>query len=219
MLGHGTEIGRFGCKNRPSVMDIFTMLCALQGHVALKRQMSTIGDVPLQTLKRSHRIWASSLQQEGFGRGDVWCPTVQHGTWVARFSNGVTTITGNTSCVGRALALLGFEVKRSIASREEVEKASRMQEAESVATTARARPLAAPQTTPASTPTPEQVLDAEILQSANELGYDAAKVRNWVNKKYGVTDGLDSLPDQDKHEVLKIFRERAQPSPAKPIRK
>jgi len=36
-----------------------------------------------------------------------------------------------TSCVGRALALLGFEIKRGIASREEMEKASRFQDSPS----------------------------------------------------------------------------------------
>ena len=125
MLGDGTEIGRFGCKNRPWVMDVFAMLCALQGHVALKRQFSSVGEVPLQTIKRTHRIWASSLRHEDAGRADVWCPTVEHGTWVARFSNGVTVLTGNTSSIGRALAMAGFEVKRGIASREEMEKSAR----------------------------------------------------------------------------------------------
>jgi hypothetical protein len=47
------------------------------------------------------------------------------------------------------------------------------------------------------------------LQSAGELGYDAAKVRKWVNTKFKVADGLESLSPQDKREVLKIFREKA----------
>ena len=125
LLGDGTERGVFGTKNRPWVMDIFAMLAALQGHVALKRRLSSVGDVPVQTLKRTSRIWASNLQIEDAGRADVWCPTVRYGTWVARFSNGVTTITGNTSAIGRALAFLNFETKRGIASREEMEKVTR----------------------------------------------------------------------------------------------
>jgi hypothetical protein len=123
MLGDGTERGRFGCKNRPWVMDVFAMLCALQGHVALKRRYSSVGEVPLQTIKRTRRIWASSLRRNDAGRADVWCPTVEHGTWVARFSNGVTVLTGNTSAVGRALAFLNFETKRGLARREQPEKA------------------------------------------------------------------------------------------------
>ncbi|MFL6227304.1 MAG: hypothetical protein ACJ741_00840, partial [Pyrinomonadaceae bacterium] len=106
-----------------------------------------------------------------------------------------------TSSVGRALALLGFEVKRGIASREELQKTARMQPA--------AQPKAA-----ATTPAPAREesaadLDRDILQSAGELGYDAAKVRKWVNTKFKVTDGLESLSPQDKREVLKTFRERA----------
>ena len=49
----------------------------------------------------------------------------------------------------------------------------------------------------------------QILQAAEELGYDASKVRKWVNQKYEVTGGLGSLTAHDKREVLKIFRERA----------
>ncbi|MDT7602428.1 MAG: hypothetical protein QOF61_425 [Acidobacteriota bacterium] len=106
-----------------------------------------------------------------------------------------------TSSVGRALALLGFEVKRGIASREELQKTARMQPASQAKTQAPAA---------AETPTQSAVdLDREILQSAGELGYDAAKVRKWVNQKFKVTEGLDSLSPQDKREVLKIFREKA----------
>lgn len=144
-----------------------------------------------------------------------------------------------TGAVGRALALLGFEVKRGIASREEMEKAARMQEERP----ARAREEGAPR---ASAPAPaappdrtareeeggeagaderpaaqpprpvaagdddSEALDAAIIRSANELGYDAVKVRKWVNQKYGVTGGLDSLTAQDKREVLQLFREQAQ---------
>jgi hypothetical protein len=47
------------------------------------------------------------------------------------------------------------------------------------------------------------------LQAAEELGYDAAKVRKWVNQKFEVTGGLGSLTPHDKREVLKIFTEQA----------
>src|SRR5207237_4541536 len=113
-----------------------------------------------------------------------------------------------TSCVGRALALLGFEVKRGIASREEIEKPLRMAAGRS------------PQA--AAEPSPEEQaarLDAEILQSAAQLGYDAAKVRNWVNKKFKVTDGLDALSPDLKREVLKTFRANAGQAQAKGTQK
>jgi hypothetical protein len=116
-----------------------------------------------------------------------------------------------TSSVGRALAMLGFEVKRGIASREELQKTARMQPSAAAAppvdrsTKAQtAAPVAAP-------PTAESAadLDREILEAAGSLGYDAAKVRKWVNQKFKVSDGLDTLTPELKREVLKIFRERA----------
>jgi hypothetical protein len=117
-----------------------------------------------------------------------------------------------TSSVGRALAMLGFEVKRGIASREEVQKSSRLEASASKAEAGVAT-KAAP-TASAKTPTPARAetqvdLDREILQAAEKLGYDATKVRKWVNQKFKVADGLESLSPQDKREVLKIFRERA----------
>ena len=62
-------------------------------------------------------------------------------------------------------------------------------------------------------------LDAQILRAAEELGYDAAKVRKWVNQKYEVTGGLGSLTPHDKREVLKIFQEQAARPQPKAARK
>jgi hypothetical protein len=147
---------------------------------------------------------------------------------------------GETSAVGRALAMLGFEVRRGVASREEMEKAARKQpERTAPAKTATAAAAAvtppAPQTpAPVKTATPlpaqsksssaaaEQPpddLDTRILRAAGELGYDAAKVRRWVNQKFEVTGGLTSLTDHDKREVLKIFSEQSRAAPAKTTRK
>ena len=129
-----------------------------------------------------------------------------------------------TSAVGRALALLGFEVKRGLASREEMEKVARVQTAartQEERAPQTEKPLTATATTPPAQTSPRAVeedagaLDASILQSAIALGYDAAKVRKWVNQKYEVTGGLDSLTTQNKREVLKIFREQAQAAAAK----
>jgi pyruvate/2-oxoglutarate dehydrogenase complex dihydrolipoamide acyltransferase (E2) component len=135
-----------------------------------------------------------------------------------------------TSSVGRALALLGFEVRRGVASREEVIRGAKKQQA-AMAPPATAAPVAAPAaaTPPAAatrperpSPPPERAdepapsspaaapeLDSQILQAAEELGYDAAKVRKWVNQKFEVTGGLASLTPHDKREVLKIFTEQA----------
>ena len=137
-----------------------------------------------------------------------------------------------TSSVGRALALLGFEVKRGVASREEIERGVRKGQAsaparqsarpapteEKAAIPAEKPAIPAESTAPArdtATAAGQPVeLDAQILQAAEELGYDAAKVRKWVNQKYEVTGGLGSLTAHDKREVLKIFREQSRPSKA-----
>jgi hypothetical protein len=118
-----------------------------------------------------------------------------------------------TGSVGRALALLGFEVKRGIASREELEKTSRMT-TDKAARASNAAPAATPIPAPAAAaPTEKSLnLDAEILQSAGALGYDAAKVRKWVDQKFKVTGGLDALSADDKREVLRVFREKASPA-------
>ena len=138
-----------------------------------------------------------------------------------------------TSSVGRALALLGFEVRRGVASREEVIRGAKKQQAAAAAaatperperpapaperaTPAPERPAPAPEKAPATPATPAEAgsdLDSLILQAAEELGYDAAKVRKWVNQKYEVTGGLGSLTPHDKREVLKIFTEQARPTP------
>jgi hypothetical protein len=123
-----------------------------------------------------------------------------------------------TSAVGRALALLGFEVKRGIASREELQKTARMQAAggsKAAGSPASGAAGSAGAKPPAAAPSAKEVeesgvdADKEILQTAEQLGYDAEKVRKWVNQKFKVTGGLESLSPQDKREVLKIFRERA----------
>ncbi len=124
-----------------------------------------------------------------------------------------------TSAVGRALALLGFEVRRGIASREEVEKAARPAQAERPATraaTAGSAPEAAA-SAPEEAPAEESAtkIDQDILHSAGELGYDAAKVKRWINQKFKVTGGLESIPLATKREVLKLFREQVSQLPAK----
>lgn len=146
-----------------------------------------------------------------------------------------------TSACGRALALLGFEVTRGVASREEMQKAARRQpQPEKAAPPPPPSKAAPPPLSPTPTPPPKpapaspppaareaapeqqqppQDLNAEILRVAGQLGFDAAKVRKWVNKKYEVTGGLDSLTDQDKREVLKLFRERVQEAAAKTPRR
>jgi hypothetical protein len=146
-----------------------------------------------------------------------------------------------TSSVGRALALLGFEVRRGVASREEVIRGAKKQQAAAAAApperpAAPSERTAAPSERPAAPPEraaapaekaapPESRadapadLDGQILQAAEELGYDAAKVRKWVNQKFEVTGGLASLTPHDKREVLKIFTEQARSPQPRSARK
>jgi pyruvate/2-oxoglutarate dehydrogenase complex dihydrolipoamide acyltransferase (E2) component len=119
-----------------------------------------------------------------------------------------------TSSVGRALALLGFEVRRGVASREEVIRGAKKQQAAAAAPQPERTPPPAERASAASGPREPQAaaapdLDSQILRAAEELGYDAAKVRKWVNQKFEVTGGLGSLTPHDKREVLKIFTEQA----------
>lgn len=123
-----------------------------------------------------------------------------------------------TGAVGRALALLGFEVKRGIASREELEKTARMtpdKTARAVNNAPAASTTPQPPPPPVATEERSVNLDAEILQSAGALGYDAAKVRKWIDQKFKVTGGLEALSDERKREVLRVFREKAAPTAAK----
>ncbi|HJQ32771.1 MAG TPA: hypothetical protein VJ866_11355 [Pyrinomonadaceae bacterium] len=155
---------------------------------------------------------------------------------------------GETSAVGRALALLGFEVRRGVASREEVIRGAKKQQAAAASASpersaapsersaapseraaapsgrtaapsersAASAERAAPPESSAAAPAD---LDGQILQAAEELGYDAAKVRKWVNQKFEVTGGLGSLTPHDKREVLKIFTEQARSPQPRPARK
>ena len=140
---------------------------------------------------------------------------------------------GETSAVGRALALLGFEVRRGVASREEIERGAKKRQAaarpteksapasEQPATPEKPVSQAAERATRQAAPDADAPadLDTQILSAAEELGYDAAKVRKWVNQKYEVTGGLGSLTPHDKREVLKIFREQAGRAQQKAARK
>ena len=132
-----------------------------------------------------------------------------------------------TSSVGRALALLGFEVRRGVASREEVIRGAKKQQAAAAPAQPErpARPESpSPPVERAAAPPPSPTdtgadLDSLILQAAEELGYDAAKVRKWVNQKYEVTGGLGSLTPHDKREVLRLFTEQARAPQPRPARK
>jgi len=103
-----------------------------------------------------------------------------------------------TSSVGRALALLGFEVRRGIASREEMEKSARG---------AAPRQKAAAQ--PAATDQTQSSLDAQIKQAWKDAGYEPEKLTPTLNKRFKVEGGLSSLSTEMKEQVLSGLRKGA----------
>ncbi|MBV9959374.1 MAG: hypothetical protein JO360_13190 [Acidobacteria bacterium] len=114
-----------------------------------------------------------------------------------------------TSSVGRALALLGFEVKRGIASREEMEKAARGGGgAKAKAATAQS-PAPASQTPQAAPDTRHATLDAQIRQAWKDAGYEPEKLTQTLNKRFKIEDGLNGLSTEMKEQVLSGLRKGA----------
>jgi hypothetical protein len=117
-----------------------------------------------------------------------------------------------TSSVGRALALLGFEVRRGIASREEMEKTVR---SGGGGGGAKSKAAAAQPSTPASqtaqaAPDAQQAsLDAQIRQAWKEAGYEPEKLTQTLNKRFKVDDGLNGLSTEMKEQVLSGLRKGA----------
>jgi hypothetical protein len=111
MLAEGDKKGSFAQMpgRNDWVIDVWTALCALEGSMVCKATVrETCGGIWVARRKKTRSVWASNVVVEDAGTADVWCPQTPLGTWVARFSNDVVTITGNTGSVGRALALCGF---------------------------------------------------------------------------------------------------------------
>ena len=87
---------------------------------------------------------------------------------------------GETSAVGRALALLGFHVKKSIASREEVANAIAQQE----------QLKEAEKESPRQDPNDKQLI-ITVLSKWETLGSDKVAFSNWVLSKY--QKGIEEL--------------------------
>jgi hypothetical protein len=110
---------------------------------------------------------------------------------------------GETSAVGRALALCGFEVKRGIASREEMEKQARM--AQSVRPPEREKaPPAAPRPPEAAAkidkpPTPEKAIAPEKSTAADRASTDGLKEE--------ILNLLESLKPQDRRAQRQLLVE------------
>ena len=215
-------------QGRQNVLDSYVTVAE---RIAAFYQSYPTGRICTQILEHNEESGFILMRAEVFRSTDDAQPSATGHAFEVR-SDGYVNRTSyienaETSAVGRSLALLGFEVRRGIASREEMEKAARMP-AERPAQAPESKP---PESKPAAKPAPQPAaaespateespnLDDDIIRNAQQLGYDAAKVRRWVNQKFGVTGGLESLTEHDNREVLKLFREQAQTAQAKSARK
>lgn len=237
-------------QGRQNVLDSYVTVAE---RIAAFYQSYPTGRICTQILEHNEESGFILMRAEIFRSTDDASPSSTGHAFEVRGDGYVNRTSyienAETSAVGRALALLGFEVRRGIASREEMEKATRMPaerpartaEKATEAKPAEAKPAgvksaegksaeaksaegrpAAAKTAPAPrSPATEESpsLDEEIIRSAQQLGYDAAKVRRWVNQKFGVTGGLESLTTHDKREVLQLFREQARAADTKSARK
>lgn len=215
-------------QGRQNVLDSYVTVAE---RIAAFYQSYPTGRICTQILEHNEESGFILMRAEVFRSTDDAQPSATGHAFEVRGDGYVNRTSyienAETSAVGRSLALLGFEVRRGIASREEMEKAARMpaerpaQAPESKPPEGKPAAKPAPQPAAAESPATEESpnLDDDIIRNAQQLGYDAAKVRRWVNQKFGVTGGLESLTEHDKREVLKLFREQAQTAQAKSARK
>lgn len=86
---------------------------------------------PIYRLRLKPTVRRVKTIKEDYGVGTAYCFKMPKGTLITKFNNKITVSSNcETSAVGRALALAGFEIKKSIASREEVANAIHQQQLE-----------------------------------------------------------------------------------------
>ena len=102
---------------------------------------------------------------------------------------------GETSAVGRALAMAGFEVKRGIASREELDKSARMAREEP----ARERPKAATAPAVKQSAVAEQAAKADQPARADQAATD--------EQKQNILDLLEMLRPGDRRTQRRVLVE------------
>lgn len=108
MAADGTARGVFGKKRKPGVMDAWQLLATLEGHALGVPGVSSLGEVPIQGIKRSRHMHGSKITMGDQAIEAVWCPTTDLGTWVMR-QDGKVTITGNSKAKNRAIRSLGLQ--------------------------------------------------------------------------------------------------------------
>lgn len=142
---------------------------------------------------------------------------------------------GETSAVGRALALCGFEVKRGIASREEMEKASRMAQSvrpperdkapvaaaprppEAAAASARTEKPAAPEKTPApekpAAGASTEGLKEEILNLLESLKPQDRRAQRQLLVELTGKQTREELTYQEALQLIEKLKEQSQQAP------
>jgi hypothetical protein len=101
-----------------------------------------------------------------------------------------------TSAVGRALALLGFEVRRGVASREEVARGQQKAQAPTQIKTAPGAPPVKP-----AARTSADDLDTRISELLSTLGRESAAFSTWVQKTYNVSGAWYDQSESLKSEL------------------
>jgi hypothetical protein len=125
---------------------------------------------------------------------------------------------GETSAVGRALAMAGFEVKRGIASREEMEKAARMGEGdlprarEKASPAASTRPKENAEAPKAAQPAADEQKQA-ILSLLEDLRPGDRRAQRRVLVEMTGKESRDDLTEQEAGElIVRLRREAAEGS-------
>jgi hypothetical protein len=108
---------------------------------------------------------------------------------------------GETSAWGRALANLGYEVKRSIASREEMEKVDRMQRSATSAT---------------APPDPIKVAQSKAIAVIGALSKPQRTALRQLLAKHNVSQDPDKWKDEATFNTLKDLIREARKAPADP---
>lgn len=106
-----------------------------------------------------------------------------------------------TGAVGRALAFLGFEVKRGIASKEEMQKVARM----TTTVTSKDSMASISSILPAA---PHGKLDSDIMEAIGILGKSHDELNQFVVKKFKTGSPWFTLSTDQKEELLAIMRSK-----------
>jgi hypothetical protein len=81
--------------NNTDVLQAMAVMCGMRSTV-MKVNKNGVGGVSMGKSGNGHRSHVRPLVQVRRGVDLVWCPTTEHGTWIAR-RNGATFVSGNSN--------------------------------------------------------------------------------------------------------------------------